>query len=98
MLRQVPIAAVVNTLKLFPSKRVRKTILDINRRFSVVRQLVAGVFVKAEVFFFYTEVNVPLHAGLFPKLEPLFMFGFMDEKLHFHLFEFSHAERKVSRS
>ena len=46
----------------------------------------------------YSVFDVPVHALLAPIFVPLRTFGWWNEILHFHLFKFTCAKNKVSRS
>ena len=67
---------------------------DVGCCVGVVCQFV--VVVESVVFCSESEVLVPCHACFFPFCEPVEFGSWLDEELHFHLFEFSHAEDELS--
>ena len=93
---QVEIRSVVYPLELFPAER--EIIFNVDRLFSVMRQLFRRVLVEAKVFAFNSKLLIPSHPLVFPFLKLFFVILRTDKILHFHLFELKCAEDKISRS
>src|SRR5437899_1257520 len=74
----------------------KKTILNIDRAFGIVRQFFLWLFVEPKVLARNAEVNEPLQTGVNPFLVRLFIFARPDEIFHLHLLELARAKDEVA--
>jgi hypothetical protein len=96
VLFEIVVGAVGDPFEFRPAAE-REVVFDIHGAFGVVRELVLGVFVAAEVLPFQAEGNVPVPALLKPVLEPLLVRARLDKVLELHLLKLAGAEDKVAR-
>ena len=75
----------------------REVVVDIPRRFGIVRQFIGAVLVPMDVIHIHADGLVPVPADLPPILEPLVLAARLHEELHLHLLELAHAKDEVRR-
>ena len=101
MAGEVIVGAVGDALKLRPLARAvgseREVVLDVHRALGVVRELLGGVLVAAQVFGVDAQARVPVPALVDPGLVPVLVGAGLDEELHLHLLELPCAEDEVAR-
>ena len=96
---EIKIGAVGNTFKLTELTALEtEAVLNVHGALGVVRKLLFGVFVEAQVIGVDPQVDIPSEAVVNPILVPLFVGSGLDEEFHLHLFELTGAEDEVSRS
>src|SRR5690606_1078334 len=82
----------MNAFQLLDSKG--ELVFDVGRSVSIMRQVF--VLVKSKMLFGCTQGQMPPHPFFFPVFVPFHFATWRDEVLHLHLFEFAHAEDKLS--
>ena len=92
MLAQVEVGARVDAFHLFESER--EVEFYVGCGVCVMGQFF--VVVEAVVLVTEPECAMPVHAELLPVVEPFHFVARAHEELHFHLFEFPHAEYELT--
>lgn len=94
---QVIVRAVGDALQLAPLRAAElEAVLDVGGALGVVRELLGGVLVPADVLLAQAEVAVPVVPLLHPVLLPLLVLARLDEELHLHLLELAGPENEVA--
>ena len=92
MLRQVEVSTRVNTFHFLESERHQE--FNISSRICVVSQFIMVMITIACIS--ETKSLVPFQTDFFPFLEPVEFGSRFYKELHFHLFELTHTEDKLT--
>ena len=92
MAAEVEIGAGVNSFHFLEAERHLE--FNIRSGIGIMSQLI--VVVETVFLVAKSEGFVPFQAELFPEFKPLHFLTRANKELHFHLFEFAHAENKLT--
>ncbi len=97
MRAQIEVGAVRDAFELAPVGTLEaEAVFDVDGALRIVRELLFGMLVVAQVLRLHTEVEVPLGARVDPVLLPCLVGAGFDEELHLHLFELARTEDEVA--